>query len=154
MCICVSKEYSGIPLPLSCGGELRGRGLGGRGYAESKSFTAYKYYHNTYAIAYVWHYLPEQLACWDRNHWHCLLQSLKVRRPETGDLRSSESASVEGEEATSLAGRTGSHPGRAGNPTVPQPGFEPDVMSLRPERASPYNQKLRKPSGFLPSEIR
>jgi hypothetical protein len=30
---------------------------------------------------------------------------------------------------------TGSHPSLAENPIVPQPGFEPDVMSLKPDEA-------------------
>jgi hypothetical protein len=31
-----------------------------------------------------------------------------------------------------------------GNPTVLHPGFEPEVMSLRPARPPPYNQGFRK----------
>ena len=50
---------------------------------------------------------------------------------------------------------TGSHPVIAGNPRVPQPGFEPSVMSLkpvRPLRGRLYSQGLRNPSGTLPFE--
>jgi hypothetical protein len=49
---------------------------------------------------------------------------------------------------------TGSHPLVAGNPMVPQPGFEPDVMSLKPAAAVEYISRLRKPSGGLPLEIK
>jgi len=38
------------------------------------------------------------------------------------------------------------------NPSMPQPWFDPDVMSLRPARPPPYSQGLRKPSGFSPLE--
>jgi hypothetical protein len=48
---------------------------------------------------------------------------------------------------------TGSHPSVARNPWVPQPGFEPDVMSLKPA-ALEYISGLRKPSGELPLEIK
>jgi hypothetical protein len=49
-----------------------------------------------------------------------------------------------------VGGRTGSHPGTAVNPSVPQPGLLPDVMSVMPGIARPYNQGLRKPSWGLP----
>src|SRR6266702_693232 len=42
----------------------------------------------------------------------------------------------------------------AENPSVPQPGFEPDVMSFKPGRQSPYSRGLRKPSGGSPFEMR
>ena len=42
----------------------------------------------------------------------------------------------------------------AKNPSVPHPGFEPAVMSLRPILPAPYSQGLRKPSGFRPFDIR
>ncbi len=42
----------------------------------------------------------------------------------------------------------------AENPLVRQPGFSPDVMSLRPMRPRLYVQGFRKPSGGLPSESR
>ena len=42
----------------------------------------------------------------------------------------------------------------AGNPSVPQPGLAPDLMSLRPAIASLYNQGFRNPSGFFPFEIK
>ena len=48
---------------------------------------------------------------------------------------------------------TGSHPFVAENPKVPQPGFEPDIMSLKPFAAVEYISGLRKPSGDLPLEI-
>ena len=35
----------------------------------------------------------------------------------------------------------------AGNPSVPQPGFEPVMISVRPSSPSPYSKGLRKPSG-------
>lgn len=56
-------------------------------------------------------------------------------------------------EVTNLLGRTGSHPTMAGNPSVLQPGLEPDVTSFRPGRARLYSQGLRKPSVGLPVEI-
>jgi len=40
------------------------------------------------------------------------------------------------------------------NPSVLQPGLEPDVMSLRPARPSLYGLGLRKPSRGLPFEIK
>jgi hypothetical protein len=49
---------------------------------------------------------------------------------------------------------TGSHPFVAWNPEVPQPGFEPDVMSLKPLAPVEYISGLRKPSGDLPLEIK
>ncbi len=77
-------------------------------------------------------------------------QSVKVGRPKTRHLWSPESANVENED-TSLVGRTGSHPSIAENPAVPQPGFDPDVMSLMPlaSRALLYNQGFKRPSGGL-----
>ena len=45
---------------------------------------------------------------------------------------------------TNLEARTGSHPGMAGNPGVPQPGFEPPTMSLKASGFS-YSKGLRKP---------
>lgn len=50
--------------------------------------------------------------------------------------------------------RTGSHPVVALNPVVPQPGFEPSVMSVRASKPLPYSKGLRKPSGARPFEIR
>jgi len=49
---------------------------------------------------------------------------------------------------------TGSHPLVAENPEVPQPGFEPDMMSLKPFAAVEYISGLRKPRGDLPLEIK
>ena len=49
---------------------------------------------------------------------------------------------------------TGSHPFVAENPKVPHPGFEPDIMSLKPFVAVEYNSGFRKPSGDLPLEIK
>ena len=63
-----------------------------------------------------------------------VLQGHKVRRPETRHLPSRKSANVECEERTSLEGRTGSHPTTAGNPSVPQPGLDPDLMSFMPAK--------------------
>ncbi len=42
------------------------------------------------------------------------------------------------------------------NPSVLQPGLLPDVISLRPAslKLRSYSQRLRKPSGGLPVEIR
>ena len=48
---------------------------------------------------------------------------------------------------------TGSHPHVAGNPNVPQPGFEPIMTSLKPLAAVEYISGLRKPSGDFPLEI-
>src|SRR6266702_4428457 len=44
----------------------------------------------------------------------------------------------------------------AENPGVPQPGFEPRVMSLRAWDSEhlPYSQRLRNPRGSWPVEIR
>ena len=80
------------------------------------------------------------------------LQSYKVRRPETRHLSSRKSANIERE--VKLAGRTGSHPVVASNPLVPQPGLDPDMMSLKPLLSIVYSQGLRKPSGGLPVESR
>lgn len=49
---------------------------------------------------------------------------------------------------------TGSHPFIAENPKVPHPGFEPDIMSLKPFAAVEYISGFRKPSGDLPLEIK
>lgn len=49
---------------------------------------------------------------------------------------------------------TGSHPLVAENPEVPQPGFEPDMMSLKPLAAVEYISGLRKPRVDLPFEIK
>jgi hypothetical protein len=49
---------------------------------------------------------------------------------------------------------TGSHPFVAENPEVPQPGLEPDTMSLKPFAAVEYISGLRKPSGDLSLEIK
>jgi hypothetical protein len=49
---------------------------------------------------------------------------------------------------------TGSHPFATENPDVPQPGFEPEVISLNPVAAVEYISGLRKPSGDLPFEIK
>jgi hypothetical protein len=49
---------------------------------------------------------------------------------------------------------TGSHPFVAENPEVSQPGFEPDMTSLKPFAAVEYINGLRKPSGDLPLEIK
>ena len=62
-----------------------------------------------------------------------VLQLLEVGCPEARDLS--------GEIISTTADRqwvqlyfvlTGSHPGAAENPGVPQPGFDPEVMSLKP----------------------
>ena len=42
----------------------------------------------------------------------------------------------------------------AENPTVPQPGFVPLMMSLKLRGATSYDQVLRNPSAGSPSEIR
>ncbi len=83
-------------------------------------------------------------------HQH-LQHFAEVRRSETRYLRSPGSSNSESE-GTSLVERTGSHPAMAENPGVPQPGFEPRVMSLRAEKPPPYSQGLRKPSGARPFE--
>ena len=49
---------------------------------------------------------------------------------------------------------TGSHLFVAENPEVPQPGFEPDMMSLKPFAAVEYISGLRMPSGDFPLEIK
>jgi len=57
------------------------------------------------------------------------LQGRKVRCPEICHLPSRKSANLECEENTSLERRTGSHPAMAGNPSVPQPGLDPELTS-------------------------
>ena len=52
------------------------------------------------------------------------------------------------------AGRTGSHPTRAKNPSVLAPGLFPFTMSLKPAQPIPYSQGLAKPSGLKPRESR
>jgi hypothetical protein len=70
---------------------------------------------------------------------YCSTKSLASRFPWPKKLENEN-------EEISLAGRTGSRPTVAENPSVPQPGLGPDVMSMRPARPSPYSQGLRKPS--------
>jgi hypothetical protein len=45
---------------------------------------------------------------------------------------------------------TGSHPGTAENPTVPQPGLVPFVMSFKIQGLE-YNAGLINPIGFFPT---
>jgi hypothetical protein len=47
---------------------------------------------------------------------------------------------------TTLASLTASHPLVAENPSVLQPGLEPDEISPRLKTPGPYSQGLRKPS--------
>lgn len=62
---------------------------------------------------------------------YCKCLKSGVPRPVTYGARGQQTAKIVD---TKLAGRTGSHPGTAENPPVLQPGFEPDVMSLRPSK--------------------
>ncbi len=80
---------------------------------------------------------------------------VSVRKsPPSQDPSPIESQSQPNLRINSRKTQTASHPGMAGKPFVPQPGLEPDLISFRPERPSAYKKGLRKPSGFLPSEIK
>ena len=62
-----------------------------------------------------------------------VLQPLKVGCPEARDLDGENISTTADRQWVQLYFvRTGSHPGAAENPGVPQPGFEPEMMSLKP----------------------
>ena len=50
------------------------------------------------------------------------------------------------------AGRTGSHPSAAKNPSVLHPGLFPSVMSVKPIQPVAYSQGFIQPSGVEPTE--
>ena len=73
----------------------------------------------------------------------------KVWRSKSRHL-SSQNQPKRNRRQISLAERTGSHPAMAGNPSVPQPGLDPIVISFMPTTARPYSQGLANPRGSLP----
>ena len=76
---------------------------------------------------------------------------LEVGRAQTRDLIDSTDEVSKTGCVPRAEARTGSQPGVAGNPSVPQPGLLPTLTSSSATRPIVYKNGLRNPSGLFPA---
>lgn len=82
------------------------------------------------------------------------LQFSKVRCPEPSDRVPPRPRGEALPDKPNLAPPTNTHSGPLRLTLVPQPGLEPDVMSLKPATPVEYRSGFKKPSPDFPSESR